>query len=69
LTVSQDGAPTPNANVGAGFPLAPNAYVYAVPTVAVNGGVAAVNAGGASTVTVNGPAVALGVTPFDAMTL
>jgi hypothetical protein len=69
LIVSQDGAPTPNANVGAGFPIAPNAYEYAVPAVAVSGGVAAVNAGGALTVTVKGPAVALGVTPFDAMTL
>ena len=69
LIVSQDGAPAPSANVGVGDPLAANAYEYAVPTVAVNGGVAAVNCGGALTVTMNGPAVAFGATPFDATTL
>ncbi len=71
-TASHAGAPGASANVGAGTPDAVNAYEYRVPTVAVSGGAAAVNAGGADaglTATVNGPAVALGLTPFEATTL
>ena len=60
------------ANLGTGYPVAANVYENAVPTVAVPGGVAAVNTGACGageTVIVSGPLAVSGLTPFAALTV